>query len=202
MDRLEAVEARIADLNKKFLLRYDELFEVCDLERERDLLVGPKDSRHSEMFEHDPDRECITVYWGGYAYDIDLESIANQQDALSVLSHVVRKNWKYAKAKRVGFLIDKIMQVKGWYPFQRMRHQNEAPEVKPDVARERAKMSSALRYQIIKRDAYRCRACGFSVQDGAHLHVDHILPVSSGGTTERGNLQTLCTACNIGKGAT
>lgn len=201
MDSLDLVEKRIAELEGKFLLRFDELSELCDLERERDHLVGPGDSRHSEMLEHDLECQCITVYWGGYAYDIDLERISNQQDAMSVVSHVARKGWKHATAKRVALLIDEIMRAKGWRPFQRMMHPNEAPEPKPDVSKERAKMSAALRYETIKRDGYRCRACGFSVQDGAHLHVDHIIPVSKGGLTERGNLQTLCTVCNLGKGA-
>lgn len=201
MDRLDFVEKRIAELTEKFIISASELFEVCALERERDHLIGPQDPRHSEMFEHDPECECITVYWGGYAYDVDLERVTNQQDAMSVVSHVARKNWKYATAKRVAFLIDEIMRVKGWGPFQRMMHPNEAPETKLDVSKERAKMSAALRYEIIKRDGYRCRACGFSVQDGAHLHVDHIIPVSKGGLTERTNLQTLCTVCNLGKGA-
>lgn len=31
------------------------------------------------------------------------------------------------------------------------------------------------------------------------LHVDHIKPWSKGGTTEYGNLQTLCEKCNLGK---
>lgn len=62
-------------------------------------------------------------------------------------------------------------------------------------------MTAQLRYKIIKRDGYRCRACGFAVQDGARLHVDHIKPVSKGGKTKAENLQTLCAACNLGKGA-
>lgn len=80
-------------------------------------------------------------------------------------------------------------------------HPNEAPPAFKDKAAERAKMTAALRYEIIKRDGYRCRACGFAVQDGARLHVDHIQAVSKGGKTEAKNLQTLCAACNLGKGA-
>ncbi|MCL5047269.1 MAG: HNH endonuclease [Firmicutes bacterium] len=64
---------------------------------------------------------------------------------------------------------------------------------------ERNKMTSALRYKIIKRDGKRCRHCGRSPQDGITLHVDHIVPISKGGKTVENNLQTLCADCNLGK---
>jgi 5-methylcytosine-specific restriction endonuclease McrA len=41
-----------------------------------------------------------------------------------------------------------------------------------------------------------CAACG-SRND---VHVDHIIPVSKGGTSERSNLQPLCYWCNGIKG--
>lgn len=64
---------------------------------------------------------------------------------------------------------------------------------------ERAKMTDSLRYDILKRDNYKCRICGFGAEDGVKLHVDHIIPVSKGGKTEINNLQTLCERCNMGK---
>ena len=66
---------------------------------------------------------------------------------------------------------------------------------------ERAKVTPKLRYNVLKRDGFRCVRCGASASDGAKLHVDHIIPVSRGGKTEMSNLQTLCEACNLGKGA-
>lgn len=47
--------------------------------------------------------------------------------------------------------------------------------------RERAMMNNQLRYDVLKRDKYKCKICGVSAQDGAKLHVDHIIPVSKGG---------------------
>lgn len=64
---------------------------------------------------------------------------------------------------------------------------------------ERSKMSDSLRFDVLKRDHYRCCICGASVKDGVKLHVDHIYPVSKGGKTELNNLQTLCDRCNLGK---
>lgn len=65
---------------------------------------------------------------------------------------------------------------------------------------ERSKMTPKLRYEVMKRDGFRCAICGVSSCDGAVLEVDHILPVSKGGKTVESNLQTLCRECNRGKG--
>lgn len=44
-----------------------------------------------------------------------------------------------------------------------------------------------------------CQYCGYGPKDGVKLHVDHIKPVSKGGTNDRSNLQALCELCNLGK---
>ncbi len=64
---------------------------------------------------------------------------------------------------------------------------------------ERSKMTDSLRYDILRRDHFRCQICGATAQDGVKLHVDHIIPVSKGGKTEKSNLRTLCDKCNLGK---
>lgn len=62
--------------------------------------------------------------------------------------------------------------------------------------------SLRLRFLVLKRDNFRCRACGANppTSPGLHLHVDHIVPWSKGGKTVADNLQTLCERCNLGKG--
>lgn len=60
-------------------------------------------------------------------------------------------------------------------------------------------MTDSLRYDIFKRDKFRCVLCGRTAQDGVKLHVDHIIPVSKGGKTTPSNLRTLCETCNLGK---
>ncbi len=67
------------------------------------------------------------------------------------------------------------------------------------IEMERAKMTDSLRYNVLKRDGFKCRICGATSDDGIKLHVDHIIPVSKGGRTIISNLQTLCERCNIGK---
>jgi len=54
---------------------------------------------------------------------------------------------------------------------------------------------------VLERDDYTCVKCGRKTNEG-RLEVDHIIPVSKGGTDELNNLQTLCFECNRGKGGT
>ena len=62
--------------------------------------------------------------------------------------------------------------------------------------------SLRLRYAVLHRDGFRCRACGRSPgkDPGVELQVDHIRPWNLGGPTTIENLRTLCESCNLGKG--
>lgn len=74
-------------------------------------------------------------------------------------------------------------------------------EWRKSVAGQRALMTTRLRNEIKQRDNYTCRSCGISTHVEPHLliEVDHIIPVSRGGLTERDNLQALCWKCNRSK---
>lgn len=63
--------------------------------------------------------------------------------------------------------------------------------------------SLSLRFLVLRRDNFRCVACGRSPATiaGLVLEVDHIVPWSKGGETLAANLRTLCFDCNRGKGA-
>ena len=65
-------------------------------------------------------------------------------------------------------------------------------------------ISDKLRYQVLKRDFFRCCYCGASPAKDptVELHIDHIVPWSKGGSTSLDNLQTLCSRCNLGKSDT
>jgi hypothetical protein len=65
------------------------------------------------------------------------------------------------------------------------------------ILRERIKPSD--RVKVLVRDNYQCRMCGISRVDGAVLELDHIHPVSKGGSNDLTNLQVLCRECNSGK---
>lgn len=54
---------------------------------------------------------------------------------------------------------------------------------------------SKIRTRILIRDGYCCQYCG---QEDATT-VDHIVPISKGGTDEPDNLVAACTRCNYSK---
>ena len=64
---------------------------------------------------------------------------------------------------------------------------------------QRSLMTPSLRYDVMRRDGFRCVLCGRTVNDGIKLHVDHIMPIAKGGKTVKSNLRTLCHECNLGK---
>ena len=59
-------------------------------------------------------------------------------------------------------------------------------------------VSGTLRYEVLKRAAFRCELCGASAEDRA-LEVDHIVPRNFGGSDDPSNLQALCYSCNAMK---
>jgi hypothetical protein len=71
------------------------------------------------------------------------------------------------------------------------------------MAEDQHQIKLGLRYQVLKRDRFRCVLCGASPATnlGCVLHVDHIIPFSKGGKTVAENLRSACEDCNLGKGA-
>ena len=59
-------------------------------------------------------------------------------------------------------------------------------------------LSKRLRFEILKRDGFRCRYCG-ATPVHCQLEVDHIVAVANGGSNDRENLATACDRCNNGK---
>jgi hypothetical protein len=61
-------------------------------------------------------------------------------------------------------------------------------------------VSKSIRINVFERDNYTCQICGRNVkEDNVKLEIDHIIPVSKGGSDDISNLQTLCFDCNRGK---
>jgi 5-methylcytosine-specific restriction endonuclease McrA len=59
-------------------------------------------------------------------------------------------------------------------------------------------VSKRLRFEILRRDNHTCRYCGAKAPD-VNLTVDHVLPVTLGGTDAATNLVAACPECNAGK---
>jgi hypothetical protein len=108
--------------------------------------------------------------------------------------HVMSRSWESGVCCRCielidGFLLTEegdIVSAHRWIPM-------DPPEPK------RKPIKPSVRFQILKRDGYRCQLCGATANDGAKLEIDHIVPVAKGGTNDLSNLQVLCRDCNSGK---
>ena len=56
------------------------------------------------------------------------------------------------------------------------------------------------RLAIYLRDGLACAYCGDTVEHGAQLSLDHIVPRSKGGNNLPANLVTCCARCNSARG--
>lgn len=63
---------------------------------------------------------------------------------------------------------------------------------------EREPVGKRLRFEVMKRDGFKCRYCGAGALQSP-LHVDHVIAVANGGPTEAANLVAACASCNLGK---
>lgn len=81
-----------------------------------------------------------------------------------------------------GYVINVIKEE--FYKYVSRPQKLEATSRKP--------IPNKVRTMVFENNAYRCVVCG----DYKKLVVDHIHPVSKGGTNDLDNLQTLCWSCN------
>jgi len=63
----------------------------------------------------------------------------------------------------------------------------------PARTAERMRIPEEVRWRVWQRDGMRCRWCGAD----SRLTLDHIRPVTLGGTNDEANLQTLCRSCKL-----
>ena len=64
----------------------------------------------------------------------------------------------------------------------------------------RKSLGKKVRFDVFKRDEFSCQYCGRTTP-AVTLEIDHVIPVSEGGSDELHNLITACFDCNRGKGA-
>jgi hypothetical protein len=61
---------------------------------------------------------------------------------------------------------------------------------------------ASLRQLVIERAASRCEYCGLSqAGQAATFHIDHVIPIMSGGETTAENLALACVSCSLRKAA-
>lgn len=68
----------------------------------------------------------------------------------------------------------------------------------PSPRPKRKQVSTRTRFNVFKRDGFRCKYCGVTA-DRAQLHLDHIIPLAAGGIDHPCNLVSACADCNRGK---
>lgn len=69
--------------------------------------------------------------------------------------------------------------------------------VKSEQSQSRDHVPLELRWSVWERDDFTCQNCG----SRRFLTIDHVVPLSRGGSSALSNLQTLCEHCNKAKGA-
>lgn len=80
------------------------------------------------------------------------------------------------------------------------KHHYEKSSLRRASPKRRIGISSKLRFEIFQRDKFTCQYCGKSKdEDSVKLELDHIVPLSAGGTDDYHNLTTSCKKCNQGK---
>lgn len=68
-----------------------------------------------------------------------------------------------------------------------------------DQKPQRKAVSARLRFEVFRRDGFRCVYCGATPMQKV-LRADHVVPVAEGGPSTAANLVTACHDCNAGKG--
>jgi len=101
----------------------------------------------------------------------DVASEQEKQDAKDALADLERNKRKAIER-----------EAKQHYTRKR---RNQFEEERPD-----------LMLALIERDGYQCKDCGGQ----GDLAIDHIIPLSKGGSDDLSNLQILCKSCNSSKG--
>lgn len=94
----------------------------------------------------------------------------------------------------------RCLQVVNWHKHQSPHHMEVPSDIPPPDGTENrfnhAPLTKKQRETIMRRDKGKCVICGTSKR----LHIDHIVPVTNGGSSDDSNLRVLCETCNCSKG--
>ncbi len=177
---------------KKYKLKYDELREKCN----------EYDDKYQELKKYIDINEADELKinhdeYLKYQNEIFSKYKRNNKPQFKVIIYINYSSKKGRVKDNKYKVYTKCEFLYKMNEYLKLKRENKLSVISSRV--ERSKMSESLRYDILKRDGFRCQICGASQKDGVKLQVDHIIPVSKGGKTIKSNLQTLCSRCNIGK---
>jgi hypothetical protein len=124
----------------------------------------------------------------------DIRKVAGQLKTTRLIQKQYLRHGRYSR-KSIQRLFGCWLHAVTAAGFIAVRHYQPRP------GRGKRTINVSLRFQVLRRDQFRCRACGRSpaTHKGVTLQVDHIIPWSRGGSSQPSNLQTLCNLCNRGK---
>lgn len=96
---------------------------------------------------------------------------------------------------------ESYIQINKFHTHQKPHHM-EAESIIPPMPGTQNQLNAKPLYKkqkerILERDNHQCVKCGAK----SKLHIDHIVPVAAGGTSDDENLQVLCAGCNCSKGS-
>lgn len=106
----------------------------------------------------------------------------------------VPKPWDKASEKLTRLFYQQNHKTKREEGKQRV----DASSISVAVNGKRKPIKISQRFRILERDGFRCRYCGRGSAT-VELQMDHIVPVSKGGSNDDDNLLTACKDCNYGK---
>ncbi|MCL2569989.1 MAG: HNH endonuclease [Firmicutes bacterium] len=179
-------------LNTKYIEEYENLFTYSDVTNKDDKGKITYDEKHQSFSKTMKPKIFLEIENMLYrdkklqpSVDLDITC------KVSYISPAGRNSYKKE-------YIYKLDDLETWYKIV-TRKVRERSERQDRINRERSRVTNSVRYDILKRDGHECKICGSTASDGVKLHVDHIVPVSKGGTSDCDNLQTLCDRCNSGK---
>lgn len=118
---------------------------------------------------------------------IDLDMIASSADAIDRMRAFSGKDPMIDNA--IGIL-DFSAEEAERKSERRIRSKSQSQRTRSEL---RSKYNEIF-VMIGRRDGFFCSVCS---SHGSDLQIDHVIPVSKGGTNDLGNLQLLCRDCNI-----
>lgn len=132
----------------------------------------------------------------------DPEAIGYYKEKLKVYPKQVLKNHEIASIEKDFYRFDDSISFDDEEKLELLKIASEKAEeyYKKNPFSDFARHGwGNLRHNMIAAHPY-CALCGAKPTDEIMLDIDHILPVSKGGTDDPSNLQVLCHRCNRGKG--
>lgn len=117
-----------------------------------------------------------------------------------VVSGIVDEVQKTVKSETHKLIRNTVVSIKDTTGLGHTNKTSKTIKSKPrsHVLKKRRAIPLNIRHDVLVNANYTCQYCGAKAPK-VKLEVDHIVPVSKGGTNHVTNLQCLCFDCNRGK---